>query len=214
MKNIIITGVVVIVLVFGFFWLALFIENHPALAPVIEEPATSTPATTDVATSTASTTSVKTYSTSDFSFSYPADFAFASSSSNSNFADGVSFIVPSSMTEGTNLGTDSRIYVETKATSTCSARSFVDPSMIAGSKSQSVTENGQDFDMVTTSDAGAGNFYKTDVYATEANKSCVGIELFVHSTNIANYDPGTIKAFDQSLLDNAIKTVLDSFRTN
>lgn len=102
---------------------------------------------------------------------------------------GSSFFVPESMATGTNLSKDSHIYVETKelmGTSTC--------------------EN------ATSSDAGAGNFYETTTYGTKASSTCIALTLFIHSTNIANYDPGTIKEFDRARLTAIFTSVLQSLK--
>jgi len=102
---------------------------------------------------------------------------------------GSSFFVPASIATGTNLSKDSRIYVETKelaGTTTC--------------------EN------ATSSDAGAGNFYETITYGTKASSSCIMLTLFIHSTNIANYDPGTIKEFERARLTAIFTSMLQSLK--
>ncbi len=122
---------------------------------------------------------------------YPKDFILATSTEDDLFNKGVSFVVPPQLTTGTNLATDSRIYIEKlAASSTC----------VAAGK-----------DPIITEEAGAGNFYHSLVYTKGQPGMCYEITLFVHSMNIANYEPGAVVSFDQDVLDKAIKTVVDSF---
>ncbi len=49
--------------------------------------------------------------------------------------------------------------------------------------------NGYNFSFTTTSDAGAGNFYRTELYRTVQNGNYYQAEITVHTTNAANYTP-------------------------
>ena len=50
--------------------------------------------------------------------------------------------------------------------------------------------------------AGAGNLYEEIVYVPNlpGNAGCYGIRYFIHSGNIANYEPGTMAEFDRTTL--------------
>lgn len=110
---------------------------------------------------------------------------------------GFALIIPAALAKGTNLGGDSYIAVETlPGASPCTAAPFLDSPTVA----PTVTTNGITYSVATSSDAGAGNFYDETVYAVQGSSPCLGVRYFIHSTNIANYDPGTVKAFDRAAL--------------
>jgi membrane-bound inhibitor of C-type lysozyme len=111
---------------------------------------------------------------------------------------GVSFTIPASMTTGTNLSTDTRLSVETLPdASACTADLFLPA---GASTPTSLTENGTEYSVASLQDAGAGNLYEEKVYALVGTSPCLAVRYFIHSTNIANYDPGTVTAFDEAAL--------------
>lgn len=111
---------------------------------------------------------------------------------------GVSFTIPASMAEGTNLSDDTRISVETLPDApACTADHFLPAGAPAPT---TVTENGTQYSMASLDDAGAGNLYGETVYALVGTAPCLAVRSFIHSTNIANYDPGTVTAFDEAAL--------------
>jgi hypothetical protein len=59
--------------------------------------------------------------------------------------------------------------------------------------------------------AGAGNFYEETVYAAEGANYCYGLRLFIHSTNIGNYEPGTVEEFDRGALEDVFALMRESF---
>ncbi len=75
-----------------------------------------------------------------------------------------------------------------------------------------VTINGQQFTKVTSSGAGAGNFYDTTSYRTIRDGDCYSVEYTIHSTNIHNYDPSQgIKDFDEPAVKNLLENIVKSF---
>jgi hypothetical protein len=117
---------------------------------------------------------------------------------------GVAFYIPQSMDVRTNLSNDSRITVERLPGATCTAAMFMnDPH-----EKDAAVIGDREFSYAESSDAGAGNLYDQYVYAipNAAGSQCFAVRLFLHSTQIANYEPGTVKAFDREGL---IKTVRD-----
>ena len=68
-----------------------------------------------------------------------------------------------------------------------------------------MTENGTEYSVASLSDAGAGNLYEEKVYALVGTSPCLAVRTFIHSTNIANYDPGTVTAFDEAALTGAVR---------
>ncbi len=161
--------------------------------------------------SAAETADWKTYTSANFLIKYPKDFKI-----NANFIHeiglgqeyhGVSFTIPESLTTGTNLSKDSSISVEENPNIvTCEAREFID----VPNTQISVVVNGKTYTTMQFSDAGAGNFYDETIVAVPGTP-CRGIRLLIHSTNIGNYDPGTIKEFDKSALLSIFATMAASY---
>jgi hypothetical protein len=103
---------------------------------------------------------------------------------------GTKFFIPKALASSTNLSADSGLSIETATSSdSCSA-----------------------LDFLSQSDAGAGNFYEEHVFAIASSTPCLAIRYFIHSTNIANYDPGTIKEFDRTALLKELDGMRDSLK--
>ena len=111
---------------------------------------------------------------------------------------GVSFTIPEAMTKGTNLASDTRVSVETmpKAAS-CTAGPYL--SSVMG-KVRKIKEGGVEYSVAELDDAGAGYLYEEHVYALIGTSPCLAVRYFIHSANIANFDPGTVRAFDEPAL--------------
>ena len=137
-----------------------------------------------------------------FSISYPADYAV-----NEGYAyqalgpgrdiRGVSFTIPARAAKGTNLSDETRISVEVlPAATSCTPDLF-----LAGVEQRGAETVGPlHYGVATFADAGAGNRYDEAVYTISNSSPCIAIRYFIHSTNIANYDPGTVAAFDRNAL--------------
>jgi hypothetical protein len=121
---------------------------------------------------------------------------------------GVSFIVPESLSKGTNLSADSHIAVEQLRDVECTPTDFLSgyapgvPSHIGA----------YDFLYASESGAGAGNFYEDFVYVTKSKDLCYAVRLLMHSTNIGNYDPGTIVEFNRQDMLLTFKAVVATLR--
>lgn len=111
---------------------------------------------------------------------------------------GVSFTVPASLAAGTNLSRDTYMSVEFPGSSSCDAVQFVGE---ARTSSTRVTEDGVDYSVATGGGAAAGNLYQETAYAAIRGNTCFVTRLLVHTTNIGNYDPGTVRAFDVATLE-------------
>src|SRR6202012_772585 len=83
-------------------------------------------------------------------------------------------------------------------TASCTADKFLDDADQAGMHPE--TDGGITWSVEHGTDAGAGNFYDETVYAVQGPQSCLAIRYFIHSTNIANYPPGSVTEFDSSKL--------------
>lgn len=118
---------------------------------------------------------------------------------------GVSFTIPKSMTTGTNLADDTRLAVETLPdASTCTADQFLPGT---GSVASPVTDDGTEYSVATFSDAGAGNIFDQTVYALSGTSPCLGVVYVIHSSNIGNFDPGAVTAFDRAKLTAEFDTI-------
>jgi membrane-bound inhibitor of C-type lysozyme len=122
---------------------------------------------------------------------------------------GVKFTIDPSIATGTNLGSDSYLSVEEiPQAQSCSANLFLDQAGTA----KTITENGTDYSVASSTGAGAGNRYEETVYALPGTNPCVGVRYFVHYGVIENYPAGAVKEFDrQSLLstfDSMRKTLI------
>lgn len=118
--------------------------------------------------------------------------------------EGVAFAIPKTMTEGTNLAADSYISVEWRDGQRCTLADF----LADATEEAPLSENGGRWLVGTAGDAGAGNLYEETVHV----RGCDAVRSFVHSTNIANYPPGTVRAFDRVALGNAADAIRRSLR--
>jgi len=140
-----------------------------------------------------------TYENAAFSILYPQGFTVDEAYTYQGLGPGVeipgiSFTIPASITEGTNLSEDSSLSVAS-VEGECNASRF-----ILDGTSSTIVDKGVNYSFATTSDAGAGNRYEEIVYALSDSVPCVLIRYFIHSTAVENYDPGTIIAFDRTAL--------------
>ena len=84
-----------------------------------------------------------------------------------------------------------------QAVSTCTQLASLDgPENVVGN----VTINGVSFTKSQGTGVGAGNIYETTHYRAAYNGTCYEITYFIHSGNIGNYTPGTVKEFDHDAL--------------
>lgn len=75
------------------------------------------------------------------------------------------------------------------------------------------TINGIAYQVLTLSDAGAGNFYDTTSYRTIKNDQCHALEYTIHSLNIGNFPPEqNIKEFNSSALNQQLQSIIESFK--
>lgn len=149
-----------------------------------------------------------------FSVAYPDGFAMKDSSEittgDASFP-GVAFIAPLSLTAGTNLSEDTRFAVELmEGIETCSAALFAETPDV---EVKTVTDpDGKSWSYAESSDAGAGNFYSEKLYAVGSGSRCYNLRFFVHSTNIANYEPGTVEEYDEAGLEDMFAAFRASFK--
>jgi len=110
---------------------------------------------------------------------------------------GISFTVPSSVTQGTNLSVDSYISVEhIDNAKTCTASIFLEST----TTSRTIIENNKTYSVASSSGIGAGTRYEETVYAVQGKRACFGVRYFIHYEAIENYSIGTTKEFDKQKL--------------
>ena len=117
---------------------------------------------------------------------------------------GTKFTIPTSMSEGTNLSSDSYISIETlPKTMACDASLFNYDKVTP----KEVTDNDTTYSMASTGGAGAGNRYNETIYAIPGSNPCIAIRYFVHYGVFENYPAGSIKEFDNQALMNQFDTI-------
>jgi hypothetical protein len=123
---------------------------------------------------------------------------------------GVSFTIPEDMTDGKNLSKDTKVSVEfLPKDAACDAQRFLGNGI--AEEHLVVSQDGTQWSTGKTAGAGAGNFYEETVYAAEGANYCYGLRLFIHSTNIGNYEPGTVEEFDRGALEDVFALMRESF---
>ncbi len=192
-----IIGAIVLVLLAagGYYMLNTDITPEPDVTPDVTEPTTST------------------YATSTFSITYPREFTIDTSYQYEGVPnkpiDGVSFTIPLTMATGTNLSADSRISVEwLPRAKTCTGDIF----FLDNVRAREMTEGSTIYSVATTSGVGAGNLYEETIYALADSEPCTAIRYFIHSTNLGNYEPGTVRAFDRASLMRQFDTIRKSLQ--
>ncbi len=118
--------------------------------------------------------------------------------------EGVAFAIPRAMTEGTNLAADSYVSVEWRDGQRCTLADFLD----GATEEAQLSDNGVRWQVGTAGDSGAGNIYEETVHL----RGCDAVRSFVHTTNIANYPPGTVRAYDRVALGNAADAIRRSLK--
>jgi hypothetical protein len=152
-----------------------------------------------------------TYATSTFSAVYPdgytVDESYAYEGVPKKPIAGVKFVIPGTMATGTNLSTDSGVSVESlpRAKSCTGDIYFYD-----NVKAQELTVGTRTWSVASTSGAGAGNFYEEYVYALKGSSPCIAVRYLIHSTNIGNYEPGTVREFDRAAVTADFDKIRDS----
>jgi hypothetical protein len=78
-------------------------------------------------------------------------------------------------------------------------------------KVENETVNGVTYKVTETDGVAMGNFIDGHVYRTFHNGKCYELDVRIASSNIANYEPGTVKSFDSDEVQRALKAVVASF---
>jgi len=150
-------------------------------------------------------------STKGFLIKYPKDFTldekykYEALGPNKDIS-GVKFTIPTSLSIGTNLGSDSYISVEQiLSTQSCKANIFLDQVT-----EKTIIEDNITYSFASFIGAGAGNRYKETVYALTGTKPCTAIRYFIHYSVFENYPPNTIKQFNEQNILNQFDAIRHS----
>lgn len=146
-----------------------------------------------------------------FEFAYPADMAFVTPSYASLQDKIVEITTKSNLYPETNFG-DAAFSVSAQYARTlpaCLALGHNDPEF----GKEPITINGVNFYLAKTTGAAAGNLYQSTLYRTLAGKAtCLELMETVHTTNIGNYEPGTVTEVDQGPIKERLDGILNSFK--
>jgi hypothetical protein len=124
---------------------------------------------------------------------------------------GVAFIVPPELTLHTNLSTNSYLSVESApATGTCGPSAFLETTDTQRDEYQDSLH----WSVATAGDAGAGNLYDETIYVLKDSRPCLAIRYFIHSTNVENYTPGTVRQFDRAELVRLFDRIRSTFASS
>ena len=160
----------------------------------------------------------QTYTSPKYNFSinlpagYTPDESYTDELTPTKTFNGVKFTIPASLATGTNLGSDTYLSVEKVPNSaTCTAGMFLDDPRAVGI---SVAENGVDYSMASSTDAGAGNRYSQTIYAFPVGGNCMAVRYAIHYSVFENYPAGTITEFDQQALTDQFDAIRQSLVVN
>ncbi len=136
-----------------------------------------------------------------FSIKYPKGYALDESYMYQGLGEegipGIKVSVPASITDGTNLSSDTGLSVEYLPNAqSCAGGLF----LYDNPASAVQNDGGINYSVATTSGAGAGNIYEEYVYALAGQNPCIAIRYFIHYTQIGNYPAGTKKEFSRTAL--------------
>jgi hypothetical protein len=160
-----------------------------------------------------------------FSITYPKDFIFvASGAKNSKFptqqwmsgatvkgSSLATVYIPRAFQPKTNFG-EATVNVGVSSDK-IAIQSCTSPQPNAGQVSiGNANINGINFSIVSSTDAGAGNFYDVTSFRAVYKNKCYNIETVIHSTNVGNYSPDQgITAFDKDAVQKVLDGIVNSF---
>jgi len=153
--------------------------------------------------------------TTSYSLKYPRDFDARSGdqAGGGNFIGEphVSFNFPEDAFDQQKTNFAGASVLVSVATATSSSACYQDPQDPSKALGDTESINNIPFRVGTAGDAGAGNFYESRIYRTLFNTNCYELAAIVHTTNVGNYEPGTVTEFDKAqawgVLDRIVRTV-------
>ena len=145
----------------------------------------------------------------------PADscgaYAPVCSNFDSDFSGTVACIAyPAREMKDTNFEGAAFSVSELKAATHSECLKFAPPS--DGGNPYDENVNGVTYRVAKYEEGAAGHLLDGEVYRTFRNHTCYELDIRVASSNIGNYDPGTVKPFDSEKVQQTLKAVLPSFQ--
>ncbi len=119
--------------------------------------------------------------------------------------------VPQSYEPGTNFG-GAWFTVGVSSMPSALATCFRDTTGMGTGSTTQVTINGTPYTTWRSVGAGAGNRYDTTTFRTVHANECYAVEYTIHYGVLQNYPPGAVHAFDQQKVQNALESIVQSFR--
>jgi hypothetical protein len=74
--------------------------------------------------------------------------------------------------------------------------------------------NGYTFTHFSAEGAGAGNYYQQEIYRMANKGVCYEVIYYFHSTNVGNYELGTVSEFDRNAIIQQLYGVFSTFQIN
>ena len=72
--------------------------------------------------------------------------------------------------------------------------------------------NGVTFTISETGGVAAGNLMDGEIYRSFHQNKCYELDIRIASSNIGNYDPGSVREFDHDAVYRSLKSVLSTFQ--
>lgn len=117
--------------------------------------------------------------------------------------------LPKEMFAGTNLKEAVVAFgIDTSASAVTNCYRLDNAEVVASSTKN---VNGIEFRVFESTDAGAGNLYESKTYRFVKGDYCYEINEVLHSTNIYNYEPGTIKEYDKTKFVGILERIVSTF---
>ncbi len=122
----------------------------------------------------------------------------------------VAITLPKELFKGTNLG-EAGVYIGASSSPAITSKWNL-PSAESGEVAAGTVEvNGISFAVFASKEAAAGNIYEERVYRALHGDTCFEIVELLHSTNIGNYDPGTVVEFDKARFQGYLEAIVQTF---
>lgn len=115
------------------------------------------------------------------------------------------------MFQGTNLG-EAGVYIGATTTPKAMQQCTQPQKDLDEKAATSTTIGGQQFAVFTSTGVGAGNIYDEKVYRTIQNGQCLEIAELLHSGNIGNYPPGSVKQFDRAQFSGILESIVQTYQ--
>ena len=150
-----------------------------------------------------------------FEFKYPADWVFNDPSGYANLQDKIVQVELSKDAYPKTNFDDAAFTVSAQFAPTLAA-CLAFPANATGNAGFKATQviNGIIFYTAQGNGAGAGNFYESHDFRTLHGGICIEIDETLHTSNIANFDPGTVTEVNHDQIFQRLDQLLMTFKFN